>query len=502
MSELVFLPAHQLAQRIRERTVSAIEVLEAYLAQIAKHNSELNAICILNEGAARQHAQQADAALVKGEYWGVLHGVPITIKDYFETAGLSTLSGYQPFKDYVPQHDATAVARVRAAGAIILGKTTATADPGGDYQGINDRFPRVNNPWNLNYTPGGTSSGSAAAVAAGFSPLDICSDNGGSIRQPAHFCGVFGLKPTDRRVPTTGHVGDLPNVSGMPRCIRQMFTVGAIARSVEDLRLALQLIAGADPRQPDIPPVPLAQPVDNPLQNLRIAWIDELPSYPVAADIKSAMQTVAKRLGSTDTNIERWSPEFDFVAAWQVYYAVGTYNLLYSQPINFTNVQKQMMFLWREATQGERAWRKLSNVPSIALPLFLNPTLKGYFQALTERDSLIAQMDKELEQWDVWLCPVAMTPAFTHRAKGEAVEIEGRKVPYQMASGAYLVPFNLTGHPVVVVPIGNTQSGLPIGMQIVGKRWREMELLTISQKLMEVVGQFQLPPGYSSSVYP
>lgn len=144
----------------------------------------------------------------------------------------------------------------------------------------------------------------------------------------------------------------------------------------------------------------------------------------------------------------------------------------------------------------DRALRKLSNVPGMIFPIFLNPSLKGYFEALSERDRLIAQMDKELEPWDVWLCPVVMTPAFTHRAKGQAVTVEGKKVPYMMASGAYTVPFNLTGHPVVVIPIGQTLDGLPIGMQIVGKRWREMELLAIAQESNKVVGGFQHPSGY------
>jgi amidase len=181
---------------------------------------------------------------------------------------------------------------------------------------------RVNNPWNLNCTSGGSSSGGAAAIAAGLSPLDICSDFGGSIRQPAHFCGVFGLKPTDRRVPTTGHI---PEVPGIPRCIRQMLTVGALARSVEDLHLCLQLIAGCDRYQPDIPPVPLDTPTGKTLQNLKIAWTDEWLNFPVSSQIKSAIGAVASKLANVGTQIEQWVPEFYFVAAWQIYYAVATY---------------------------------------------------------------------------------------------------------------------------------------------------------------------------------
>ena len=492
MSDIVFLTAHELAKGIRDRIFSAVEVLDAYLAQIVKHNSKLNAICTLDEENARKRALLADEALARGENWGILHGIPITIKDIFETAGLRTTAGYKPLKNYIPQQDATVVSRLRAAGAIITGKTNV-AELAGDYQGINDLFPRVNNPWNLNCTPGGSSSGSAAAIAAGLSPLDLGNDFGGSIRQPSHFCGVFGFKPTDRRVPTTGMI---PEVPGMPKSIRQMMTVGSLARSIEDLQLCFSLIAGADPQQPDIPPVPLDTPSQKSLQNLRIAWTDELSTFPVAIEIKSALVSVAKKLVDVGMQIEQWVPNFDFVAACQIYFAVATYNMVYSQQIAFDDVRKQMPFLFREATQGDRTLRKGINTAKTGLSIWLNPSLKGYFEALTQRDRLIAQMDKELEQWDVWLCPVAITPAFTHRAKGEAVEVDDRKIPYLLASGAYTIPFSLTGHPVVVIPIGQTQTGLPIGMQFVGKRWRQMELLATARQLTEIVGNYQRPPGY------
>ncbi|MGB3638638.1 MAG: amidase [Rivularia sp. (in: cyanobacteria)] len=488
MNDLVFKLAYQLARMIKERQVSAVEVLEAHLNQISGHNSKLNAICTLNEKAL-ETAKQADAALASCENWGALHGVPITIKDTFETAGLRTTAGYEPLRNNIPREDATAVARLRQAGAIIIGKTSPS-QLAGDYQGINDIFPRVNNPWNLEYTPGGSTSGGAAAVSAGFSPLELASDIGGSIRHPAHFCGLYGLKPTDRRVSTTGHIGDTTSMDF--RCIRQMLTVGGLARSIEDLKLCIKIISGADARKPDIPPVALDEADEKSLENLRIAWIDEIPLYPVAREIKSAMQAVRKKLVDARINIESWIPNYDFAAAWEVYYAVGVYNLMYTQPTDLKNIS----FMWREATQGDKSLRKLSKIPNILLPIFIKKSLKGYFEALTQRDNLIAQMDKELERWDVWLCPVAMTTAFTHRAKGAAVEIDGRRVPYQMANGAYLVPFNLTGHPVVVIPIGFTKGGLPIGMQIVGKRWKEMELLSIAGKLDEIIGGFQRLSGY------
>ncbi|MEM6751935.1 MAG: amidase, partial [Cyanobacteria bacterium P01_C01_bin.38] len=298
MNNLVFKPAYQLARMIKEREISSVEVLEAHLNQ-TQHNSKLNAICTLNNKSL-ETAKQADEALAKGENWGLLHGVPITIKDIFETKKLRTTAGYKPLENYIPISDATVVARLRGAGAIILGKSN-TAELAGEYQSVNDIFPPVNNPWNLKYTAGGSSGGSAAAVAAGFSSLDIGNDVSGSIRQPAHFCGVYGLKPTDRRVSSAGQI---PEVPGQPKCIRQMQTVGPLARCVEDLRLCFTLIAGADIRQPDIVPVPFDTISNKPLQDLRIAWMDGWDELPVSSEIKSAMQSVANNLTQAGVKIE------------------------------------------------------------------------------------------------------------------------------------------------------------------------------------------------------
>ncbi|RUR73340.1 amidase [Chlorogloeopsis fritschii PCC 9212] len=492
MSDLVFTPAHQLAQMIRDRVVSAVEVLDAHLVQIAKHNSKLNAICTLDEERARQQAKQADEALAKGEIWGVLHGVPITIKDIFETAGLRTTAGYIPLKDYVPQQDATVVARLRAVGAVILGKTNM-AELAGDFQSTNSLFPRVNNPWNLDYTAGGSSGGSAAAVAAGLSPLDIGNDIAGSIRQPAHFCGVYGLKPTDRRIST---VGMIPEVPGMPYCLRQMMTVGCFARSLEDIRLCFSLIAGADLRRPDVPPISLDIPSGKTLRELKIAWIDEWTEVPVAVEIRDTIQAIAQKLSQAGAQIERWLPRnFELSKILNLYGRMAAYINIYAQPINRYNLRRSWQQIFRTATQGDKELRKLGDFSRL-LPELLNPRLKGYFETLTERDRFIAQIDEALEPWDVWLTPVAATPAFTHRPAWNAIDIEGKSYPHGVANGAYTMPFNLSSHPAVVIPIGQTQNGLPIGLQIIGKRWREMELLAIAQELNRAIGEFKSPLGY------
>lgn len=492
MTNLTFVPAHRLAQMIRDRQVSAVEVLDAYLSQITKHNSKLNAICTLDQENARARAKQADVAIASGENWGALHGVPVTIKDIFETAGLRTTAGYIPLRDYIPQQDATVVSRLRSAGAIIMGKTNM-AELAGDYQSTNSLFPRVNNPWNLNYTPGGSSGGSAAAVAAGLSPLDLGNDIAGSVRQPAHFCGVYGLKPTDRRISTAGQI---PEVPGMPICLRQMIAVGCFARSIEDLKLCFSLIAGADRRRPDVPSVPLDIPSGKSLQTLKIAWTDQWTEIPVASELRATMQSVFQTLTQANVQVEYWLPkDFDLSKILNLYGRLAVYINVYAQPVDRYNLRRSLTQIFRSATQGDRSLRKLGDFSRL-LPQLLNPSLKGYFEVLTERDRFTAQLDEALEDWDVWLTPVAATPAFSHRPAWNAVEIDGKLYPHAVANGAYTMPFNLSGHPAVVIPIGQTHNGLPIGLQIVGKRWREMELLAIAQELDKVVGDFQHPSGY------
>ncbi|MGF1602544.1 MAG: amidase [Thermosynechococcaceae cyanobacterium] len=490
MPALVFRSACDLAAMICDRTLSSTELLNAYLAQIEKYNPRLHAICTLDEENARTRAKQADAALAKGENWGPLHGIPITLKDIFETAGLKTTAGYIPLKNYVPRQDATVVARLRAAGAIVLGKTNL-AELAGDFQSTNSLFSRVNNPWNLDYTPGGSSGGSAAAVAAGLTTLDLGNDFAGSVRQPAHFCGLYGLKPTDLRISTAGVI---PEVPGLPHCLRQMMTVGILARSLPDLQLCFTVIAGADPRRPDVPPIPVAPSSEKLLPTLKLAWTKQWPEVPVEAETRDILHNVFKKLAKAGVQMGG-SISFDYSEMFGLYGRMATYVNKYAQPVNRHTVPHSLKLLWRTATQGDRELRHLGNF-SRFWPELLKPTLKGYFETLTERDRFTAHIDAVLDPWDAWLCPVAVTPAFTHRPAWTAIDIDGRAYPHALANGAYTMPFNLSGHPAVVIPVGQTQQGLPVGLQIVGKRWREMELFAIATQIDRVVGQFQTPAGY------
>src|SRR5579859_7834427 len=309
MMDIVFSSTTQLAAAIRAGHVSATEVLEAHLAQIDKHNPTLNAIITMDVERAREGAREADEALARGELWGPLHGVPFTLKDAHATARMRTTTGFPPLADYVPQEDSPVAARLKAAGGNLIGKTNVhmlLADPA---QSINPIFGRTKNPWNSERTPGGSSGGAAAALAAGMTSFEIGTDLTGSIRIPAHFCGVFGLKPTEQRVPLTGLIPGLPG----PRPVRIMSCIGPMARTVEDLALLYAIIAGPDGHDTEVAPVPIEEVPQLELKHLRIAFAPTFPGFPVAAEIRAAIEELAKQLASLCAAVEEVRlPQEDF----------------------------------------------------------------------------------------------------------------------------------------------------------------------------------------------
>lgn len=484
---LVHLNAHQLAQAIRERQASTVEVVQAHLAHIAQHNPALNAIVTLDEERALERAKEADAALTRGEIWGSLHGVPVTIKDVYETAGLRTTSSFKPLARYVPKQDAPVVSRLRAAGAIILGKTNMP-ELALDIQTNSPLFGRANNPWNLGRTPGGSTGGGGAAVAAGMSPLEVGSDMGGSIRIPAHFNGVFGFKPTEHRVPATGHIPDLP---GAPRVVRHMCSFGPLARSVDDLRSCFTLIAGPDGKDLDVLPVPLDSATERPLRQMRFAWMDDFGGAPVTAQTSAALAGLADSLSDLGCRVERVGPPgFDYASAWQTYSEILGMMIGAGLPTLARILGRLVMPL---TYMNEPAMRSLTSGFKL--------DARQYMTALARRDTMSEQMERFLADWDAWLCPVTPTPAFTHRRSslsrpGRPIEVDSHKVPYWRGSISYAIVFNLLGNPVVVLPLTRSSEGMPIGVQVVGRRWRDMELLAIAQQLAEVTGSFQFPPGF------
>lgn len=477
MDDLVFASARELAAAIRNRQVSAVEVLDAHLAQIDRHNPRLNVIVTLDSERARARAQEADAALARSEIWGPLHGVPITIKDGFATAGLRTTSGFPPWADYVPAADAPVVGRLRAAGAILLGKTNLPV-LSLDVQTDNPIFGRTNNPWDLSRTCGG-STGGAAAVAAGMTPLELGTDLGGSVRGPAHCCGVYALKPSDFRIPGGGYHPD-PAVKSQVAATggpAQLAVFGPLARTVDDLALMFRVMAGTEAGKWEIPPVPV-EPVSEPrLKQLRLAWADDFAGAPVSMDTRSALAKLAVELARNGCSVGQCvPPSFDFTLAWELW------GEMVPTIIGF-NPEFEAF-----ADSGAPMFRGMAKG--------LHLTLQDYLEQLRKRSELITALEVFFEDWDALICPVMAVPAFPHQTPETPILVDDQVIEYRVATMSHNVPFNLTGHPVVVLPVGRSRDGLPIGVQVVGRRWGEMELLAVAKTLVEVIGPFQRPPGY------
>jgi len=480
----LFSSALELAAAIRARRTSAAELVELYLDRIERHNPALNAICTLDAARARSRAREADAARARGELAGPLHGVPMTIKDALETAGLRTTGGHPPLDRYIPEQDATAVARLRAAGAILLGKTNVPP-LSADYRADNPIFGRTNNPWDLERTPGGSTGGGAAAVAAGLSAFDVGSDLAGSVRTPAHFCGLFALKPTEGRVPNTGHIPELP---GEPRAVRHMNALGPLARSVEDLGVITGIISGPDDAQADLPPVPWSDAPAKPLPQCRFAWSTSFKGVAVTNDTKRAIEKLAGELARLGCVVEERNPDgFDFDAAWQTWGEIAI-----SERAVTGGERSRERVAALNKTLGEQ-WAVARGSAKGAAA-----TSASYILALNRRDALVGALEKFFRQWDAFLCPVTVSPAIAHVPFGTPIDVDGQSVPYFIAGTAYTCPFNLTGHPAAVLPLARSKGGLPIGVQVVSARWREPALLALCSQLALVTGPFTPPPKFAA----
>ncbi|HKE14916.1 MAG TPA: amidase family protein [Kofleriaceae bacterium] len=455
-------PARVLARMVRERQISAVELLEAHLARIARHNDALRAVVSLDADRARQRAAAADAALARGETWGPLHGVPMTLKDAHDVAGQRTTVGTEEL-DRVAQVDGTVAARLRAAGAILIGHTNVAAWLGDPLQSANPLFGRTGNPWDASRTPGGSSGGAAAALAAGMTPLEVGSDLAGSIRLPAHFCGVHGMKTTEHRVPFTGFFAPPGRA---PRAIRIMSCLGPMARDLVDLRMALEIIAGPDGQDSDVPPVPLAAPGPRALGHLRLAVVASMPGPRVATAIRRALERVAAEAERAGARVDDRLPDVDWGELFELAVDLVSTITSLSSPGGGAELRDEQR------------------------------TLAWYFTALERRDRLIAAWQRYFDDVDALLLPAATTTAFTHREAGAPVEVDGEETSYWQVAGALLVA-NLTGQPALALPAGRDQSGLPIGVQMVGPLWSEPRLLDIAGALEEagVLPGFTPPPA-------
>ena len=436
-----------IAAAIRQRQLSSLEATTACLARIAAVNPKLNAVVQLRGEEARAEARKADQDLARGKSRGPLHGVPITIKDSLDTAGIVTTGGTKGWATRVPSEDATVVARVRAAGAIVMGKTN-TPELTMSYMTDNIVYGRTNNPYDQTRTPGGSSGGAAAIIAAGGSPLDIGSDTGGSIRLPSHFCGVAGLKPTSGRVPRTGHVVDWQGPW------ESWTHLGPLGRSVDDLILLLPLIAGPDWRDPHVVAMPLHAPHLVQLSRLRVATYTDNGFGKVTPETAQAVTEAGRALGTAGAHVvEATLPEAELT--YQLFNAAFS------------------------ADGGATLQRVLDRAGTTELSPFLE-WLKTAKQAPSaELTDLVEQIDRLrsrllgfLRNYDLLLCPVATGPAVAHGID-----------PRTDGGTSYMVPFNVLGWPAAVVRCGTSPEGLPIGVQVIGRPWTEDVVLAAAKHL-------------------
>ena len=456
---LCFRTTTELAGLIRRREVSSAEVVDACLVRIAEVNPRLNAVVRLTE-TAREGARDADARLARGEPVGPLHGVPFTIKDSLDTAGVVTTAGTLGWRNRVPDRDATVVARLRAAGGILLGKTNTPEFTWSD-ETDNDVYGRTSNPYDLERTPGGSSGGPGAIVAAGGSPFDIGSDTGDSIRQPAHVCGIAGIKPTSGRVPRTGH---WPDYRGILESLTQL---GPMARRVEDLELLLPIIAGPDGEDPHVAPVPLGDPAAVAVDRLRVvAFTDNGVRTPTPATVE-AVESAVRALVAAGASVE-WRVPPDTAEAWAAWDAL----------IRADGWAWLSRLIGGAGTPGmgsyaSRGWL----TPSVALS-------GAELTALVERaDAVRARYLRWMSGIDLLVCPAMPQSAIRH---GESTE------PW--FGDTYSDVHNLTGFPAVVVRGGTSPDGLPIGVQVVAPPWREDAALAGARVIEAASGGWRRPP--------
>jgi amidase len=466
--DLFFAPAHRLAAMLRARDVSSVEVVDAFIERIESVNHGLNAVVTLVEDRAAREAEESDRRFGgKGEV-RPLEGLPVTIKDSIITEGVRSTWGMKGFQHHVATYDAPAVARLRAAGAIVIGKTN-TPEMTMDYDCDNPVFGQTNNPWNRERVPGGSSGGEAATLAVGMSPLGLGSDYRGSIRVPAHFCGIVGLKPTWGTIPTSGHMA--PGVAAPPP-IAHMATIGPMARYVDDLTLAYNIIKGPHPSTPYTVPTPEAHPERVDLKKTRCAIFTDACEVPVTADTRAAIERAGRELQKMGVIVEAVKPPIDDGERLWWEYAGADGNQLAVEALgDMLKLSRERLRTFMVAGEGKSA--------------------ADFFKISMARDAWRVQLAEFMERYPIILGPTFCVTAFPHGAT--EVEIDGKKYPHFLA-GWPVAWGNCAGLPGVVVPCGKDRDGLPIGLQVVGQAFGEETVLAVAKAAENALGGYQKPP--------
>ena len=459
MNEILYASAKSIKEAIQNKKVSALEVVEAHLRRIEEVNPKLNAVVHLASDRALSEAKKADSAMAKGESTGILHGLPMTVKDSHDTQGLVSTGGTKGRETFVPESDATVVSRMRSEGAIVLGKTN-TPELTLAFETDNLIYGRTNNPYDLDRTPGGSSGGAGAIIASGGSPVDLGTDTGGSVRVPSGFCGISGLKPTSGRVPRTGHI-----ISHSLGAIDSLTTVGPMARFVEDLAMVYPIISGPDWIDPAIVPMALGNPADVDIKQLRVAYFTDIGNIASPDQIVAVIKSAATALKDRGAYVQADIPS-------AITRSPGT-SLLTAD--GGAGVRR---LLEKAGTSETHSWVRRFVQGTESLPV------EEYTELLEQIDRFRSEMLGFMQKYDAILCPVRPFPALPH---GESMKAEYRE------SHSFTSAFNLTGWPGTVVRAGTSSEGLPIGVQLIARPWREDVALALASVVEESLGGWKPP---------
>ncbi|MGA7327556.1 MAG: amidase [Rhodomicrobium sp.] len=468
---------------LANREVSAAELAEIAIARIEKFDAGVNAVVVRRFEEARNEAREADAALARGERKPLL-GIPMTVKEAFNVAGLPTTWGVASQKDWKPSEDAVAVQRLRNAGAIIIGKTNVPHLLM-DWQSYNDVYGTTNNPWDLSRTAGGSSGGSAASLAAGYVALELGSDIGGSLRVPAHFCGVFAHKPSYGLVPRRGHTP--PGIPALPQNV-DLSVAGPMARSASDLALALDILAGPDEPQSIAYRLTMPPPRHTSLKEVRLLILDTHPLVPTSKATLAALESLAKSLRKTGAKVERTTPFLPNLMLMSRIY-LQLLNSMFGADIpieSYRRLQQAASSLDSDETPDQ--WRLRGTVLSH----------RDWIHADRIRAGLCANWRELFREFDAVVCPVMPTPAFPHDHSSEQrkrrIVIDGAEYPY-LDQIHWPGIATLIGLPATALPIAQSPEGSPIGAQIIGPYLEDRTPIALAELIEREFGGFRAPPG-------
>jgi amidase len=488
MNNFAQLSATKLVKAIHDKRISSVELLELFIERYERLNPRINAIVETDLENARKRAHEADEALSKGVIWGPLHGLPMTIKDSIEVAGMHCTWGSPMFKDYISIKNADVVQSLVDAGAIVFGKTNLPLFAM-DSQSFNDVYGQTNNPWDETRTPGGSSGGSVAALAAGLTGLEIGSDIGGSIRSPAHFCGVYGHKPSYDIVPMQGQAPPLDMFKIDYKVTTDIAVTGPLARSAEDLELVMDLVVRPSLPQRIAINIELPAPRKKNLKEYRIGlWIDD-PLYPPDTEVGDCLQKMVDNLSQAGANVEEKKPDIDFGHCHQIWYELVNLATVLMIPQELFDRLLQDSKKLDKNDQSNEAW-------------FAQAVTKLHreWQLLNVERSMMRQKWADFfQEYDVLLCPAVRIAAFHH----DHTEIMKRVTRFndrEIDHGDVLLPWAgltcVSYLPATVAPVGFSSNGLPVGVQIVGPYLEDRTPIHFAKLLEELTGGFRSPPGF------